>query len=109
MYAFAVDEEDVFQCGKCKREFSNLSLFLGHKQNQCVVPERTSATTSSVSTIANVHSAGMTSSNVIYTAHLAHPQPNKQITVMSLLSYTTLIACGIVAAVYAVPANILTV
>ena len=75
-------EEDVFQCGKCKRKFSSLSQFLAHKQNQCIVAERSSSTTSDAVTVASVHSAGMTNTNVIYTAQLAHPQSNKQITVV---------------------------
>jgi hypothetical protein len=30
------DDEDVFQCGRCKREFTNLTTFLNHKQTQCI-------------------------------------------------------------------------
>lgn len=33
--AAQVEEEDVFQCGKCKKQFSNLSLFVSHKQSRC--------------------------------------------------------------------------
>jgi hypothetical protein len=42
MYVFftriSVDEDDVFQCGKCKRQFCSLSAFLGHKQSRCNGP-----------------------------------------------------------------------
>lgn len=31
----SVDEDDVFQCGKCKKQFCSLSAFLGHKQARC--------------------------------------------------------------------------
>lgn len=38
------DEEDVFQCGKCRSQFTNLSMFVSHKQQMCrnsiVVPEQ---------------------------------------------------------------------
>ncbi|KAJ8302984.1 hypothetical protein KUTeg_019380 [Tegillarca granosa] len=34
-----VDEDDVFQCGKCKKQFSSLILFLNHKQSRCM-PQR---------------------------------------------------------------------
>lgn len=30
-----VEDEDVFQCGKCKKQFSNLSQFVSHKQSRC--------------------------------------------------------------------------
>lgn len=33
--ATPVDEDDVFQCGKCKKQFCSLSAFLGHKQARC--------------------------------------------------------------------------
>ncbi|KAJ8041197.1 hypothetical protein HOLleu_11940 [Holothuria leucospilota] len=29
------DEEDVFQCGKCKKQFSSLTNFMVHKREQC--------------------------------------------------------------------------
>lgn len=29
------EEEDVFQCGKCKKQFSSLAAFISHKQAQC--------------------------------------------------------------------------
>ena len=86
IFVFTAEEEDVFQCGKCKRKFTNLSQFFAHKQNQCIVAEPTSDTTSNSSTIASVHSAGMTNTNVIYTTQLAHAQSNKQITVIICLS-----------------------
>ena len=31
----AVEDEDVFQCGKCKKQFNSLSTFVSHKQNRC--------------------------------------------------------------------------
>ncbi|KAK4289252.1 hypothetical protein Pmani_037767 [Petrolisthes manimaculis] len=30
-----LDEEDVFQCGRCKRQFSSLDLFMLHKRDHC--------------------------------------------------------------------------
>ncbi|KAK3086146.1 hypothetical protein FSP39_014292 [Pinctada imbricata] len=29
------EEEDVFQCGKCKKQFSSLMAFVNHKQTRC--------------------------------------------------------------------------
>ncbi|ELT95618.1 hypothetical protein CAPTEDRAFT_88353, partial [Capitella teleta] len=28
--------EDVFQCGKCKKQFNSLSTFVSHKQTRCM-------------------------------------------------------------------------
>ncbi|XP_052818932.1 zinc finger protein 341-like isoform X2 [Mya arenaria] len=36
--ATQVEEEDIFQCGKCKRQFSLLGHFIAHKQERCVIP-----------------------------------------------------------------------
>ena len=82
---FTVEEEDVFQCGKCKRKFSYLSQFLGHKQNQCVVAVQTSDAANSAAANASVQTAGVTNTSVIYTTQLPHAQSNKQITVTSSL------------------------
>ncbi|XP_064641574.1 zinc finger protein 341-like [Lineus longissimus] len=30
-----VDDDDVFQCGKCKKQFTSLSVFVSHKQQRC--------------------------------------------------------------------------
>nr|XP_027232662.1 zinc finger protein 341-like isoform X2 [Penaeus vannamei] len=30
-----LDEDDVFQCGRCKKQFSSLELFVLHKRDQC--------------------------------------------------------------------------
>ena len=30
-----VDEDDIFQCGKCKKQFTNFSAFVSHKQTPC--------------------------------------------------------------------------
>ncbi|XP_006825191.1 zinc finger protein 341-like [Saccoglossus kowalevskii] len=32
----AAEEEDVFQCGKCKKQFSNLPAFMAHKRERCL-------------------------------------------------------------------------
>ncbi|KAK8753456.1 hypothetical protein OTU49_004552 [Cherax quadricarinatus] len=29
------DDEDVFQCGRCKKQFSSLEHFVTHKRNHC--------------------------------------------------------------------------
>ena len=33
-----MDDEDIFQCGKCKKQFTSLTLFVGHKQERCMQP-----------------------------------------------------------------------
>ena len=33
--AVVTEEEDVFQCGKCKKQFTMLSAFVSHKQTKC--------------------------------------------------------------------------
>ncbi|XP_071957306.1 zinc finger protein 341-like [Antedon mediterranea] len=30
------DDEDVFQCGKCKKQFTNLPMFMNHKNSNCL-------------------------------------------------------------------------
>ncbi|XP_033113185.1 zinc finger protein 341-like [Anneissia japonica] len=30
------DDEDVFQCGKCKKQFTNLPVFMNHKKDNCL-------------------------------------------------------------------------
>ncbi|XP_076470285.1 uncharacterized protein LOC143300466 isoform X2 [Babylonia areolata] len=30
-----VEEEDLFRCGRCKKQFTALTMFLAHKQNPC--------------------------------------------------------------------------
>lgn len=34
------DEEDIFQCGKCKSQFTSLQLFILHKQEHFKVQEQ---------------------------------------------------------------------
>ncbi|XP_014667676.1 PREDICTED: zinc finger protein 341-like [Priapulus caudatus] len=33
--AVLVEEEDVFQCGKCKKQFTSLTVFMAHKREHC--------------------------------------------------------------------------
>ena len=32
---FTADDEDVFLCGKCKKQFNSLPAFMTHKREQC--------------------------------------------------------------------------
>lgn len=34
-YHPAPDDEDVFLCGKCKKQFNSLPAFMTHKREQC--------------------------------------------------------------------------
>uniref|UniRef100_A0A0B7ASR0 C2H2-type domain-containing protein n=1 Tax=Arion vulgaris TaxID=1028688 RepID=A0A0B7ASR0_9EUPU len=31
------EDEDIFQCGKCKKQFRSLTSFVSHKQTQCII------------------------------------------------------------------------
>lgn len=35
VYASILVDEDVFQCGKCKKQFNSFPLFVSHKQQVC--------------------------------------------------------------------------
>ena len=51
----AVEEEDIFQCGKCKKQFSSLMLFMNHKQTRCtgLRPIQPNVSTLPVSTVSS--------------------------------------------------------
>ena len=34
VFVFSADDEDIFQCGKCKKQFP-ISAFIAHKQTRC--------------------------------------------------------------------------
>nr|XP_022339023.1 zinc finger protein 341-like isoform X2 [Crassostrea virginica] len=59
-----VDEDDVFQCGKCKKQYCSLSAFLSHKQSRCngqrnILPQAMSRTNQNVQDIIlTTHSRG---------------------------------------------------
>lgn len=40
--AITLDEEDVFQCGKCKKQFTSFCLFMSHKKEHAVSGEQLS-------------------------------------------------------------------
>ena len=71
MFGFSgatVEEDDIFMCGKCKKQFTTLSNFLNHKQGRCVpqtavrpqevvtAPPISLSTTNQVSTPTNSYS-----------------------------------------------------
>lgn len=35
MFVLSADDEDVFLCGKCKKQFNSLPAFMTHKREQC--------------------------------------------------------------------------
>lgn len=35
LLSFIADDEDVFLCGKCKKQFNSLPAFMTHKREQC--------------------------------------------------------------------------
>jgi len=37
------EEEDIFQCGKCKKQFTSLPLFVNHKQTLCILQNQPQA------------------------------------------------------------------
>ena len=34
-----LDEDDLFQCGKCKKQFTSLPVFVAHKQTVCLAAQ----------------------------------------------------------------------
>lgn len=78
------DDEDVFQCGRCKREFTNLTTFLNHKQTQCIaVSAKDNGNKTGVVVSAGSGDQTLVSSSAgqgfIYTAQLTQAT-NKQVT-----------------------------
>ncbi|XP_072168716.1 zinc finger protein 341-like isoform X2 [Diadema setosum] len=47
----ATDDDDIFQCGKCKKQFSSLNSFMNHKREHCVATIQTSLMNSAGGTI----------------------------------------------------------
>ena len=81
----AVEEDDVFQCGKCKKQFNSLSTFVSHKQTRCTVPATLS--TANLAGLRSATGAGgaatavvqtaTANNNAVYTASV--PSPLKQV------------------------------
>lgn len=46
------DDEDVFLCGKCKKQFNSLPAFMTHKREQCQSSVPSLSTVSLASTVA---------------------------------------------------------
>lgn len=86
----SVDEDDVFQCGKCKKQYCSLSAFLSHKQSRCngqrnVLPQAMSRTNQNVQDIIlTTHSRGPVSTtetaSVSRAAQVIQVLPNTLIT-----------------------------
>lgn len=56
---FTADDEDVFLCGKCKKQFNSLPAFMTHKREQC---QGSASSLSSVSLATNsVYTPSITS------------------------------------------------
>ncbi|XP_021375901.1 zinc finger protein 341-like isoform X3 [Mizuhopecten yessoensis] len=51
--ASPIDEEDVFQCGKCKKQFTSLGAFVNHKQSRCVTQKTIQQLTNAISSAVN--------------------------------------------------------
>ncbi|XP_077573505.1 zinc finger protein 341 [Stigmatopora nigra] len=52
----SMDDEDVFLCGKCKKQFNSLPVFMAHKREQCQSSTPSLSTVSLAST--NVYTPG---------------------------------------------------
>lgn len=52
LHLFPTDDEDVFLCGKCKKQFNSLNAFMTHKREQCQSSAPSLSTVSLASTIA---------------------------------------------------------
>lgn len=38
-YVFVAEDDDIFQCGRCKKQFTSLPAFVSHKQSRCAPPQ----------------------------------------------------------------------
>ena len=75
---FVVDDDDVFQCGKCKKQFNSLSNFVTHKQSRCAPPVMSpAAALGCLSQVVN-HVPPGTDANGSFTASVSHIL-NKQV------------------------------
>lgn len=52
MFVLPTDDEDVFLCGKCKKQFNSLPAFMTHKREQCQSGAPSLSTVSLASTVA---------------------------------------------------------
>lgn len=52
LHLSTTDDEDVFLCGKCKKQFNSLPAFMTHKREQCQSSAPSLSTVSLASTIA---------------------------------------------------------
>lgn len=67
-----VDDDDLFQCGKCKKEFTNLVNFLSHKQGQCLGEVVANTNTSQPLTLRTSMDISTSNTSIVYTTHLGH-------------------------------------
>lgn len=51
-FVLPTDDEDVFLCGKCKKQFNSLPAFMTHKREQCQSNAPSLSTVSLASTVA---------------------------------------------------------
>jgi hypothetical protein len=64
------DDEDVFQCGRCKNEFTSLAAFVSHKQSRCTGIKNSHIGSSPMTSLAissHCQDAGSAGCGIIYT------------------------------------------
>ncbi|XP_029689469.1 zinc finger protein 341 isoform X1 [Takifugu rubripes] len=74
----SMDDEDVFLCGKCKKQFNSLPAFMTHKREQCQSSAPSLSTVSLASTIAytpvpSISSGPQTSANRQVSTYITVP------------------------------------
>ena len=77
-----LDDEDVFLCGKCKKQFNSLPAFMTHKREQCQGSALPLATVSLATNSIYTPSAAPTA------IQQAPPPPNRQVFIHSFRSFS---------------------
>ncbi|XP_077982725.1 zinc finger protein 341-like isoform X2 [Glandiceps talaboti] len=72
--ANGAEEDDVFQCGKCKKQFTNLPNFMAHKRERCVPVGQANHGRAVVTA-----STPGTSPNSAFTSSVQHHALNRQV------------------------------
>ncbi|ELU14100.1 hypothetical protein CAPTEDRAFT_154598 [Capitella teleta] len=69
------EEEDVFQCGKCKKQFNSLSTFVSHKQTRCMVGKSSAAAATATVAVVTQNTATLPTLSLV----TSDPQTMKQV------------------------------
>lgn len=76
-----LDDEDVFLCGKCKKQFNSLPAFMTHKREQC------QGSAPPLATVSLATNSIYTPSAAPSAVQQAPPPPNRQVFIHSFCSF----------------------